>query len=654
MNVFQKALLVFSLLIGSLILAPTVLASDFNAAYSVDYTLQPDRENIHVKQQVSLTNKQSNLRASSYSLTLEKDSYANLRAYDSSGNMDFTENPGDTSTTITFTFNDKVVGVGNALRWTIEYDSTSLAKHHGQIWDIAIPRIEEHDSYEITSYQARLMVPESVGSAHYISPVAVSTEIDSGFNIYTFNKDQIFPAGIVAAFGQTQVFEFTLKYHLHNPNIGQASTEIALPPDIPGQQQIIYNQLTPKPVSIRTDEDGNSLATYYLGPNKTLDVVFTGWARIDAHYPNLSGDKKIADIPDHLVKAYTVEQNYWETSDADLIKKVKEITDPNKPAVENARSIYNYVTSTLQYNTARINKDLERMGASAAFDDPDNAVCMEFTDLFVTMARIAGIPAREVDGYAYTTDNENHPIFYPGLGSDILHAWAQIYLPVDGWIMVDPTWGSTTGGIDFFGRIDLNRIAFAIRGVDSQAPYAAGSYKTNSEQDGDVNVTFSQQSKEGGAELEMSMDRLNITSGIGGSLPLKITNTGDVALYNVATTATSQKPLTTGDTADLMLPRLLPGQTATIWIPAETEGWFDRANSTVSVKVASQDFYQKPVNMSKTFNIDVQPFLSTVILPISLLIVAILLITGGAWFGLHRLHNRTSVPPIASESSPSS
>ena len=650
MTLTQKITLALGVLIGGgLWLATTVFASDFTADYKVDYTLHPDQEVIHVKQQVALTNKQSNLRASSYSLTLDSNSYTNLRAYDSSGDLDFTEAPADGTTTITFTFNDRVVGTGNALRWTIEYDSSSLAKHHGQLWDIAIPRIEEHESYEITSYEARLLMPESIGEAHYISPVAASTAAADGYNIYTFQKEQIFPAGIVAAFGQAQVFEFTLKYHLHNPNIGQASTEIALPPDVPGQQQIIYNELSPKPVSIRTDEDGNSLATYYLGPNKSLDVTFTGWARIDARYPTLTSDKRIDAIPADLVKNYTVEQRYWETSDADLIKKVEEITDPNKPAVENARAIYNYVTSTLQYNTARINKDLERMGAAAAFDDPDNAVCMEFTDLFVTMARIAGIPAREIDGYAYTTDNDNHPIFYPGLGSDILHAWAQIYLPDDGWVMVDPTWGSTTGGIDFFGRIDLNRIAFAIRGVDSQSPYAAGSYKTNDQQDGDVKVSFSDQSKDGQPSLAMELDRLNVTSGLGGSLPLKITNTGNVALYNVATTVEAQKPLIIGDTANLKLPRLLPGQTATVWLPAETEGWFDQAKTTLGVKVTSDGFYQDKTNISKDFTVEVQPFLAAVVLPITLLIAGILAITAGAWYGLHRLHHRSNLPSASPE-----
>ena len=629
---------------GVFLTTHVVQASDFTAEYQVDYTLNPQDGTTHVKQQVSLINQQPNLRASSYSLTLDSDQFTNLRAYDQGGALAIKEDKKEDSTTITFTFNDRVVGVGNALRWTIEYDSPSLAKQHGQIWDITVPRVEEQQSYNITKYTARLLVPESVGEAHYISPSAEQVLSDNGYKIYTFSKDLVFPAGIVAAFGKAQMFDFTLKYHLHNPNLGQAYTEIALPPDIPGQQQIIYDKLAPAPSSIRTDADGNTLATYLLSPNQNLDVIFTGWAKIDATYPDLDSPKLISDIPKDLRDTYTVSQKYWETHDAELIKKVKELTDSKKPAVENARAIYDYVTSTLQYNTARINEDLERMGGAAAFRDPKNAVCMEFTDLFITMARIAGIPAREIDGYAYTTDSDNHPIFYPGLGSDILHAWAQVYLPDEGWIMVDPTWGSTTGGIDFFGRMDLNRIAFAIRGTDSQKPYAAGSYKTNAEQDGDVNVVFSKEVKQGQADLDVSMDREYVVAGIGSNIPFTITNNGNVAIYNVTMEAKVDSPLALKDNEGWpKFARILPGQTATAWIPLDTHGWFDSAESDMTLTLSSTSFNGQLESEAANYTIHVKPFYAAILMPVSLLIIAVIAIIVGAWYGLHRWHNRSIV-----------
>src|SRR5690606_2556880 len=112
-----------------------------------------------------------------------------------------------------------------------------------------------------------------------------------------------------------QVFSFELTYHLSNPKIGQVSTEIALPTDIQGYQQIIYGQLNPQPAKLRTDQDGNALATYYLGPQASLDVTFSGWAKIVQKKANLDSQQLAADIPQELVDNYTIGQRYWETDD---------------------------------------------------------------------------------------------------------------------------------------------------------------------------------------------------------------------------------------------------------------------------------------------------------------------------------------------------
>jgi len=56
--------------------------------------------------------------------------------------------------------------------------------------------------------------------------------------------------------------------------------------------------------------------------------------------------------------------------------------------------------------------------------------CTEHTLLFVSLARAAGLPAREVGGVAYTSLD-------PSLFG--WHAWAEVH---DGrqWVTIDPTW----------------------------------------------------------------------------------------------------------------------------------------------------------------------------------------------------------------------
>jgi len=70
---------------------------------------------------------------------------------------------------------------------------------------------------------------------------------------------------------------------------------------------------------------------------------------------------------------------------------------------------------------------------TSVFDILDNRTgdCTEHSQLFVTLARAAGLPAREVSGFVYGGDDQA-----PSLGG---HAWVEVL--IDGqWIGMDPTW----------------------------------------------------------------------------------------------------------------------------------------------------------------------------------------------------------------------
>src|SRR3989344_2583826 len=114
---------------------------------------------------------------------------------------------------------------------------------------------------------------------------------------------------------------------------------------------------------------------------------------------------------------------------------------------------------------------------------------MEFTVLFIALARAAGIPAREVNGFAYTQNEKERPL---SLVKDVLHAWPEYYdSDIQTWVMVDPTWGNTTGGVDYFYTLDFDHFAFVIKGVNSSYPIPAGGYKISQDlQTKDININF--------------------------------------------------------------------------------------------------------------------------------------------------------------------
>jgi len=83
---------------------------------------------------------------------------------------------------------------------------------------------------------------------------------------------------------------------------------------------------------------------------------------------------------------------------------------------------------------------------------------MEFTDTFITLVRALGIPAREINGYAYAQNDRLRPL---GLEQDVLHSWPEYYdFASQTWQQVDPTWGNTTGGLDYFHKFDLDHFTF--------------------------------------------------------------------------------------------------------------------------------------------------------------------------------------------------
>jgi transglutaminase-like putative cysteine protease/predicted glutamine amidotransferase len=79
--------------------------------------------------------------------------------------------------------------------------------------------------------------------------------------------------------------------------------------------------------------------------------------------------------------------------------------------------------------------------ATTAFDvyAHRRGVCQDFTNLFICLARLLGVPARYVCGYLYTgPKHENR------LQAEASHAWVQLYLPEVGWKGFDPTNGVLT------------------------------------------------------------------------------------------------------------------------------------------------------------------------------------------------------------------
>ena len=425
--------------------------TDTTVTYSIQNT---GRTNVRFNN--SLRNKTGDSYASSYTLVVGFKSLENVVAQDSTGIIPAETLRTDRGTEIKISFNDKVVGTNNKLNFTISFDTYEVAQSQGRIWEVNIPGLSNSNDFD--SFTASVIVPESLGTPVYIKP-EIKRIATSSSNVTTFGKNELGNSGISMAYGDYQVYRFNLRYHIENTNLFPVRTEIALPPST-NYQDVSIEDIFPKPTNVTKDSDGNWLSEYHLKSKQRLEVNVLGNAKVFLNpRPEELSEKKLSE--------YLKPTKYWQSNDPKIQKLAKELKTPER--------IYNYVVKNLTYDFERVKEDQVRLGALKTLEKPDSAVCLEFTDLFIGLSRAAGIPARELNGYAYTANSTERPL---SLIKDILHAWPEYYdRDKKTWVMVDPTWGNTTNGVDYFKILDFDHFAFVIRGKESEYPIPAGGYK---------------------------------------------------------------------------------------------------------------------------------------------------------------------------------
>ena len=442
--------------------SPIVLAADFKTDYQVEYNLSQSQNNLNsqVNFRIKIINLKSEVFVSKFAISFpESFSINNLKTSDDNGFITPKVITDEEKTKIELEFSNPAVGKDSINTFFLNFDQANLFKVNGKVWEVVLPVIEntQNESYKVT-----VNLPETTDKKISISKP--KPDLVSGNKIIWNNPKA---RTIYAVFGDSQVYQTELTYHLKNDQIYPIFTEIAFPPET-SNQKIFLQSINPPPESVRLDEDGNYLGKYFLKPLETRTIIYKSLIEV---YSKTRDDAApyfrtaINQQKNYLLTA----KKYWQINKVDLIKNIN-----------NPKEIYDFVTSNLKYNYNKINSQNKRLGADNVLSNSDQAVCLEFSDLFVGIAREKGIYSREIEGYGFSLDPKLQPI---SLSSDILHAWPEYFdSKTENWIAIDPTWGNTSG-IDYFSSFDLNHIVFVIHGKTPDYPFAAGMYKIENSRD---------------------------------------------------------------------------------------------------------------------------------------------------------------------------
>lgn len=460
----ETILLIIAILLVSIISPNKVKASlEFKTKSFISYQVG-SRGDAEVEQEVTLINNFSNIYPKEYHLKVERPEAKNISADDDQGKILKKVSNNADSTEIQLKFNQQVVGKDKELNFKIRYSLPSFAIKRGQVWEITIPGINNID--EIEKLKIVIKTPKSFGELAYSSQPVNKTSFEGNWQLVEFQKEQLNQKSVILAFGEFQIFNFTLNFFLRNSEDQRKVFKIPIPPDT-AYQSTFLKTIEPPPEKVTLDTDFNWLANYPLDPNEIKNIAVKGQVKIFPQPENLSFIEagKNGDFSQYLS-----EDVHWQVNHP----VIKDLSSDLKTA----KQIQRFVVEHLEYDLENISSS-ERVGGLEAYQ-LGKGVCTEFSDLFITLSRAIGIPARELEGFAFT---ENQKLISLATSNDILHSWVEYWdTRKDVWVPTDPTWSETTDGIDFAEGFDLGHFTFVIHGASSTEPPPPGFYKTGKNQ----------------------------------------------------------------------------------------------------------------------------------------------------------------------------
>lgn len=176
-------------------------------------------------------------------------------------------------------------------------------------------------------------------------------------------------------------------------------------------------RFTPAPVRVAT-QGADRVVFTFASPPRRFDVPFvTLRADIACDRSGLTAsDRK----PDAALLAGTPR---WPVDDPAIVALARRITDGRTTDDAKVLAILEWLTPNR--NIRADGPAGSRWGVKKVLDQKFGH-CWDSSDCFVTLARAAGVPCRQVGGWLFGTGG---------------HIWAEVLVPGEGWRQVDPTGG---------------------------------------------------------------------------------------------------------------------------------------------------------------------------------------------------------------------
>jgi len=353
---------------------------------------------------------------------------------------------------------------------TLTYESYGLSIQNGAVRDVYIPGLNDLGS---TDGQVKRIVdtivriPNNQPDINFTIPEQNITQAGD-FREININQSELVGQSVWIQLGKSQFFEFVINQEIpktSNMPLALNTYTLPVPRDIQSgriNQQVFFTEISPNPSKTFLDEDKNLIFEFKTNSAFSQNIEIKGYAVLAQDgIIDLENSGGLEDISNEFT-SYLQPGSFWEVDNTEIQQIAKDIKGDNENIHEITKATYDYVIDRIDYSFVKKYGLNERQGAVATLQG-GAAVCMEYSDLFITLLRAQGIPARASFGYGYGS------LDYLSVDeNDINHQWAEVYYPnLNSWVAIDTTWGDF--GNEILGG-DLNHFYSHVASINPEAP----------------------------------------------------------------------------------------------------------------------------------------------------------------------------------------
>jgi len=219
---------------------------------------------------------------------------------------------------------------------------------------------------------------------------------------------------------------------------------IALPQNTTYQEGYIV-RVEPPLLRLVKDEDGNVLGVVKVSAEPGEKVVVNVAYRVVVKGYRIRAELARGEWPSlSVVERYTSKTAYWNTYNLTLVELAYRVAYADSP-LDTAAKLASWVLPRVSYRVhlGRAGSDRALVRAFGGYAIQGD--CVEVADVYVTMARALGLPARTAYGVLLTSYSQRMWLNMTTVaeeGEALLqhwggHMWPQVYIPPYGWVDVD-------------------------------------------------------------------------------------------------------------------------------------------------------------------------------------------------------------------------